>query len=368
MPIVIDARTVTDHFPGIGRYVANLTRALKAVAPDLDLALLRGKTAHLRGLPLPELPGADSAASPFSVWQQLLVPRQLRDLGATLYHSPYYLMPYRPGPPTVLTVYDAIPLACPQYYSLMQRLIFRLAHRMALRSARVVLAISESTKADLLRHFKLNAAKLVVTPLAAEGRFAPQTDVRLQSVREKYRLPLRYVLYFGSNKPHKNLPRLVTAFLQSARRGCEPEAHLVIAGSWDARFPEAQKAAAGHRSVHFLGPVAEQDLPALYAGALVFAFVSEYEGFGLPPLEAMACGTPVIAGNTSSLPEVVGDAGLLVDPRDIGAISSALDRALGDAELRSDLSRRSLERAARFSWEITARQTLDAYRSIMTVQ
>jgi glycosyltransferase involved in cell wall biosynthesis len=364
-PIVLDARTATDHFPGIGRYVVNLAHALKAIAPDLDLTLLADSHARAPRWALPPLPMAHLPTTPFALQQQWRVPRQLRELRASLYHSPYYLMPYRPGVPTVLTAYDVIPLIYPQYYTLPQRVIFRLAHALALRTAHTILAISEATKRDLIKHFGVPADQIVVTPLAADPRFAPQTADRIAAARAAYHLPDRYVLYLGSNKPHKNLVRLVTAF--SNLRSPTSNVHLVIAGSWDNRYPEAQQRAAGNARIHFLGPVREADLPALYSGATALAFVSEYEGFGLPPLEAMACGTPVIASNTSSLPEVIGDAGRLVDPQDVNAIAAALEQVLEDAQLHLELTHRSLERAAQFSWTQTARHTLAVYRSVLEV-
>ncbi|MFN8595229.1 MAG: glycosyltransferase family 1 protein [Anaerolineae bacterium] len=362
MPIVLDARTATDHFPGIGRYVVNLAHALLSLAPDLDLRLLHDQTAHASRLALPKLPITNLPISSFSLQQQWIVPRQLRELKARLYHSPYYLMPYRPGVPTVLTAYDVIPLVYPQYYTVPQRLIFRFAHARALKTAHVTLAISEATKVDLVRQFGTRPDRIVVTPLAADPRFALQTTAAVQTVREKYHLPERYVLYVGSNKPHKNLARLIKAWLTA--EGGMGNVELVIAGSWDERYPEAKRLAEGHARVHFLGSIDDADLPALYASALAFAFVSEYEGFGLPPLEAMACGTPVLASNTSSLPEVIGDAGLLVDPHEIDAIAAALERIITDKNLRLDLKQRSLQRAAQFSWEQTARLTLDVYRCL----
>ena len=362
MTIVLDARTATDHFPGIGRYVVNLAHTLKSIAPDLDLMLLCDPNAPSSRLALPNLPITNLPISPFSIQQQWRVPQQLRDLKAAVYHSPYYLMPYRPGVPTVLTAYDVIPLIYPQYYSVPQRLIFRVAHTLALRTARLTLAISEATKVDLIRRLGARPDRIRVTPLAADPRFTPQSTAAIQAGRDKYHLPDRYVLYIGSNKPHKNLARLVEAF--SNLKPPPSNFHLVIAGSWDNRYFEAKQLAGGNDRIHFLGPISDADLPALYSGALAFAFISEYEGFGLPPLEAMACGAPVIASNTSSLPEVIGDAGLLIDPHDAGAITTALERIVSDSALQSDLRQRSLDRAAQFSWEQTARLTLDAYRTI----
>jgi glycosyltransferase involved in cell wall biosynthesis len=179
-------------------------------------------------------------------------------------------------------------------------------------------------------------------------------------------LPTRYVLYFGSNKPHKNVPRLVEAFARKEIRDHGIE--LVIAGHWDERYPEAKHATERlglQDAVRFVGPVKDADLPALYGGAELFVFPSEYEGFGLPVLEAMACSAPVVCGNRSSLPEVAGDAALLCDPQDVVALARTIEQALTDRDLRATLQQRGLARAAQFSWEQTAQQTRQIYQSTM---
>lgn len=365
MPIVLDARTATDHFPGIGRYVVNLAHALTQIAPDLDLVLLRDPSAQSR-LSLPNLRAADCTISPFSIQQQWIVPKQLRDMRAWLYHSPYYLMPYRTGVPAVLTCYDLIPLIYPQYFSAAQRLIYRLAHFLGLKTARAILSISEATRSDLVRHFHIDPQRIVVTPLGADAHFTPQPPNRIAEVRQRRVLPERYVLYFGSNKPHKNLVRLVQAWKLRISDSGFRNARLVIAGQWDERYDEAKQLVeqAGVKDrVVFTGPVSDADLPALYSGATLFVFPSLYEGFGLPALEAMACGTPVACSNTSSLPEVVGEAALTFDPLSVEAIAQTIHRALSDADLRADRRQKGLERAAQFTWERTAQQTLQVYET-----
>ena len=234
-------------------------------------------------------------------------------------------MPYRPGAATVLTVYDLIPLLFPQHSTARARLLFRWATALALRAADRVIAISAATRRDLLAHFRVPPDRVVAIPLAADPAFRPQPADAIAALRNRHHLPPGYVLYLGSNKPHKNLMRLVEAW-EIANRKSEivnrkpvlslvegsqiANRTLVMAGAWDARYPEARARAQtlglGDR-IRWLGPVAEAELPALYAGASLFVFPSLYEGFGLPVLEAMACGTPVICSNVSSLPEVAGD-------------------------------------------------------------
>jgi glycosyltransferase involved in cell wall biosynthesis len=380
---VLDARTATDHFPGIGRYVVNLARALSQLSPGPDLSLLYNPSARATRLALPALSRIACTASPFSLRQQWLVPALLRRAQATLYHSSYYLMPYWTGVPTVLTCHDLIPLVSADHFGAAQqargaerarRAVYRLTNVLALRAAHAIVAVSQATKADLLHYFHLDSRRIVVIPEAAETHFTPQPGERIAAVRQKYALPDQYVLYFGSNKPHKNLVRLIKAWQISAFRPPPTRVagsgraisgfKLVIAGHWDSRYPEIKQhvETAGLKDhVIFAGPVAEEDLPALYSGATLFVFPSLYEGFGLPVLEAMSCGTPVVCSNVSSLPEVAGDAARLADPLDVDDLAATISQALASEELRQAMLRRGMEQAAKFSWEQTARETLAVY-------
>jgi alpha-1,3-rhamnosyl/mannosyltransferase len=305
----------------------------------------------------------EAAISPFSLRQQWAVPRLLRQLGAQVYHSPYYLMPYRPGVPAVLTVYDLIPLLLPQYVSAQARLLFRWTMALALHAAARVLAISEATRRDLLSAYHLAPDKVTTVPLAADPCFHPQPASHVDAMRRQFSLPERYVLYLGINKPHKNLVRLVEAWAQ-----LQPlPLPLVIAGAWDPRYPQPRQRAQAlglKRVILWLGPVPDASLPALYSGATVFVFPSLYEGFGLPVLEAMACGAPIICSNTSSLSEVTQGAALSVDPLNVSALTEALQRVLLDAELRHMMQQRGLAQAGRFSWLQTAEGTLAQYRAV----
>lgn len=365
MHIAIDARTVTPHFPGIGRYVSNLLRALPPImAPGEELTVLVQ----------PDAPADDKATirvrgGPFSLRQQWEVPRALHRLRADVYHSTYFLMPYRPGLSTVLTVYDLIPILYPEAVSRRARWLFPYLLRLALRAAQRVIAISTATKEDLYRVAEVPENRIDVIPLAPDPRFVPQPGSVIARLRERLGLPSRYALYVGSNKPHKNLARLIEAWGLVSKT---PEAAgwaLIIAGVWDPRYPEARQRAQAlglQDRVRFLGPVDEADLPALYGGAGLFVFPSLYEGFGLPVLEAMACGAPVVCSDRASLPEVAGDAALLVDPTDAEALAGAITRLLTDEDWRQEMRRRALVRAAEFSWERTARMTLAVYRELAT--
>jgi len=368
MRIGIDGRYIADHFPGIGRYVYNLVKALSRVAPDDELVV-----ATHPGLPnsrydLGELVTAPNVqlellgAQARSAAEQVRWPLAARRWSLDILHSPYFYKPLVLPCPSLVTIYDLIPLVFPQGFTAWQRLSFRLMVGAALRTSRAAVAISGATRDDLRKHFDLQGDRVWVTPLAADTAFHPRPATEIATVCDRYGLPERYLLYFGINKPHKNLQRLVQAY---ARLGDAPP--LVLAGREDPRYPQARAQAEAlglGRRVLFLGEIAEADLPALYSGGVLFVFPSLYEGFGLPVLEAMACGTPVVCSNRSSLPEVVGNAAVTFDPLSVDDMANAIGRVLADADLRAELRERGRAQAARFTWERTARETLKAYRAL----
>ena len=366
---VLDARTATPHFPGIGRYVTNLARALgPLLIPTERLTILCDAQHPLTLSPDTQVNLRKVNSSPFSLQQQWQIRHLLHDIQADLYHSAYYLMPYLPSVPTLLTIYDMIPILLPQYSSIRARVFFRWMMNLALYTAHHTLAISAATRQDFIKHFRIAPGKISTIPLAADPDFQPQTPSALTKIRGKYTLPEKYCLYLGSNKPHKNLVRLVQAWAH-VKQADIPH-HLVIAGAWIPQHPAAKKCAQEleiANSIQWLGRIAATDLPQLYAAADLFVFPSLYEGFGLPPLEALACGTPVACADVSALPEVVGDAALRFDPTSVTAIAEALKQLLGDAGLRSQLQQRSLQQAAKFSWERVAQETLTLYRKIALI-
>ena len=354
--VVFDARSVTDHYPGIGRYGSGLTHAL-AQRADVRLTLLvdpdAANTFH-------SLPDVERIAAPYrlsGLRQQWAVPALVRQLAPDVYHSPYYLMPYRMPCPVVVTFYDLIPLLVAGAHSLRFRLVYRLTHRLAAAAARRMIAISHATAADLIRCLGFPAEKITAIALGVGAEFRPSAVEGIAALQRRHALPEAYALYVGTNKPHKNLPRLVEAWALA-----DPPETLVVAGREDPRYPSAADLAAqsGAR-VLALGEVSAKDLPILYAAAQFFVFPSLYEGFGLPALEAMASGTPVVCADTSSLPEVAGDAALLADPRDVSSLGNAIARLSADAPLRADLRARGLARAAEHTWERTAAETVAVY-------
>ena len=379
--VALDGRVISDHFPGIGRYAYQLADALGALAAseaaDLELLLLhqpgqRDARFDLQTLARwPALRLLPIRAPVFGLASQWRIPRLLRRSGAQVWHATYWLGAWHTGLPTVLSLYDLIGRRLPGALPSARGRLLGLALQQALRGADAVLTISEAARRDILAS-GVPVERVTVTPLAADPRFAPRPASEIAALRARLGLPERYALYLGINKPHKNLETLIRSWGRLAearadRRADTSPVELVIAGRWDPRYPEARRLAerlpSGARP-RFLGPVDEADLPALYSGAAVFAFPSRYEGFGLPPLEAMACGTPVVAAAASSLPEVVGDAGLLVAPDDLDGWARSLGRVLDEPGLAADLAGRGRARAASFSWAATARRTLAVYRQL----
>jgi alpha-1,3-rhamnosyl/mannosyltransferase len=237
--------------------------------------------------------------------------------------------------------------------------------QLSLQSAKQIITSSEATRRALKAAYQLAENKIRVIPLAADDLFRPPSAEQIARVRRHYALPERYLLYLGSNKPHKNLLGLLDAWASVLATGLIEESMcLVLAGRESPRFASTRnrvRALGIESRVRFLPDLPDEELPSLLGGAECFVFPSLQEGFGLPPLEAMACGTPVIVANRSSLPEVVGDAGLLVEP-DPAGLADGIRRLLADGVLRRELRERGIRRAGEFSWRRTAAETLRVYQ------
>lgn len=369
MTIVLDGRHIQDRFPGIGRYVFNLASSLARVTVDDKLRLVLNPSLSNTRFDLSTLYSSGSieivevGAKTWSVGEQFLGMDARLVRNASLWHSPYYLMPYLIPLPSVVTLEDILPMIVRQSMpSAVSRLIYRVLNVLAAKRAAHIITLSNATAADLRRILGAPGSKITVIPLAADPDFHPRGAEEITRMREKLGLRGKYALYVGSNKPHKNLVRLIEAWSRA-----NPDAILVIAGHWDPRFPEAkqvlQDLSLGGRVI-FRENLSADEVPVLMSGAEVFVFPSLYEGFGLPPLEAMASGTPVVCSNASGLAEVVGEAALLFDPLDVQDIASNLSRVLKDKGLADSLRGQGLARAACFSWDETARETMHVYEAV----
>ena len=372
MNVTVDISSVVYGRAGLGRYAQNLAAHLSHLE-ECRLSLFYNRSGAVTVPPeLAHLPTL-SWPIPTRAWRLAVALGTLLHTpwdplmpGTQIFHATEHLLPPFRHIRSVLTVHDLIYVLFPEYHLPMNYHFLRLMMPRFARRADAIIAISECTRRDLVRLWQIPAEKVHVIYEGVDPRFADRPDAQAMAhVRQRYSLPDRYALYVGTIEPRKNLPTLFEAWTQLRDRP-----PLVVAGKKGWLFEETfarVEALDLSDIVHFTGFVADEDLPALYAGAELFVFPSLYEGFGLPVLEAMACGTPVITTTGGSLPEVAGDAALIVEPTDVDALRDALDRLLHDASLRDDLSARGIDRVRRFSWERTAQETLAVYRRVVSV-
>jgi glycosyltransferase involved in cell wall biosynthesis len=391
-----------DRAPaGIGRYAIDLLRALAARPDQAEIVLLTTEREDQAGLwdafehhPLPgchKLPALITAGN-------LALSQAIRRYRLDVVHDPNGIAPLlgpRMGARRVVTDHDAFAYVYPEAHNRLDNLRYRVMLPRALRNADAVLTDSDHSRRDIARFLAVPDDKIQVIACGVGPRFQPVPDgAARRAVLKRYGITSPYLLYVGGINARKNIAGLFEAFARlkardvrqaadTVRRASAPVSagdrrsptddsisrlKLVIAGKrqWqtgeiDATFRRLELA----EHVHFTGYLADDDLPALYSAAELFVFPSLYEGFGLPPLEAMACGTPVVTSNVSSLPEVVGDAALLVDPHDVANLAATIERALADRTLWTDLRQRGLERARWFTWERAAIATIGAYQGMV---
>ncbi len=345
--IVINTRVLQSRFTGVQRYVSEITSRfcgkVKKIAPQNSMLGVKGQ-----------------------LWEQLVLPTRARN---TMLFSPSNTGPLITRK-QVVTIHDVAPLDYPQwrnsqfsawYKFLIPRLVRRVAH---------VITISEFSKRRLLDHVHINETDITVIPNGVDARFHSMDECDYMTKLQMLKLPSRtYVLCVNSLIPQKNIRRLLEAWWQ-VQNDISTDVWLVLVG---ARLPDhvvdnGWSLGVIPPRVHLTGHVPDELLPALYAGALAFVYPSVYEGFGLPPLEAMASGVPVLTGNQSALPEVVGETGVMVDPYDVDAIADGLLRLISDDDLRSDLSIKGIERAKQFNWDVTARKTWEILQRVDGLQ
>ena len=378
--IALNAWFVDQPATGSGQYLTHLLAEYVAGHGDHRylLCIPRSRPAAEAGLPgvseltSPRFEGR-ALSTPFDgrhqhlakLWfEQVSFPRACRRWGADVIHVPYWAAPLVAHAPVVVTVHDLIPALLPAYRGGGLGKWYTRLVSLSARRAALVLTDSQAARMDIVQHLHAAPDRVEVIYLAADGRYRVEPDSEAQrAVRLRYGLPPRYLLYMGGFDVRKNVTSVVKAFAQADI----PHVELVVAGKLppvDTPFtPDprrvAQEMGVGDR-VCFPGWVDEHDAPAVYRGAIAFVFPSLYEGFGLPPLEAMSCGTPVIVSDQSSLPEIVSDGGLCVDPRDVTALSQAMRAVALDEALRERLADAARTRARSFSWRQTAQATLDA--------
>jgi glycosyltransferase involved in cell wall biosynthesis len=364
MRIGINAFFLDRPETGSGQYLRHLLAALAKADPTNEYLLISPGPAH--SISNIQYPISNRA----KLWfEQVSFPRACRHLD--LAHVPYFASPLFPTVPTVVTIHDLIPLILPAYRGSLLVRLYTLLVAAAARKAEAIITVSQAAKRDIVRCLHIPPERIHITYEAAGEAFHPVKDeAQLAAIRQKYALPERYLLYLGGFDQRKNLSTLLRAFALLVNR--HQQARLVIAGQLPGRdspmFPDPHRLVREvgiEERVIFTGWVPEEDKLALLSGATAFVFPSLYEGFGLPAAEALACGTPVIASNRSSLPEVVGEGGILVEPTDAEALAEAMEMLLVDDALRAELRQRALAQATQFSWKQTALETLAAYRKVV---
>lgn len=354
MKIAIDTQTTLGQKTGFGFYVKNLVEALEKVDSSDEYHKIS--------------PGGerDFSTPQRLFWDQVSFPRRAKRAKVDILHQPCFSAPLFFRGKVVVTCHDLISIFFPENLPLASRLFYSKWMPYSYRKADMIIAISEHTKKDIMTLLKIPESKIRVIHSAASKDFKPiKSPEILAEVQNKYKTGKKYFLDVGTIEPRKNLPFLVRAYALAVKKGIRES--LVITGKkgwyYEDLFKLVDELKLGKRVI-FTGYVEEKDLPALYSGATAFVFPSIYEGFGLPPLEAMACGVPVISSNTSSLPEVVNSAGILLPPKDEVLWAKNLVKISENTKLASTLSQLGLMQAKKFSWEETARKTSLVYKEL----
>ncbi|MBI3287812.1 MAG: glycosyltransferase family 4 protein [Chloroflexi bacterium] len=301
-------------------------------------------------------------------WEQVLLPLHLAREGVDLLHGLGFVIPLASRRPGVITIFDLGFVVHPELIKPARRIYLSTMARLSAQRARRIIAISQATKQDIVRLWGIDPQRVVVIPCGVEERFRPPAPEALEAWRRRRSLPEHMILFLGTLEPRKNIPGLLRAYALLRSRGLRSHM-LVLAGAagWGQTSILAEMGRLGLNGQVFLpGYVPSEELPLWYAAADLFVYPSLYEGFGLPVLEAMACGTPVIAADGSALPEVVGEAGLLVSPTDVEALAEAIQRALQDPSLREAMRGKGLLQARRFSWAEAGRRTAQVYEEATT--
>lgn len=362
MYIVIDARMVTDQMHGIARYTYNLVNRLVRIDQKNYYTLLVNGSYFSVFKDIKTNVSLQPVRSKFiSIGEQIELPVILKKLKADLFHSPSFVAPLYPACKLIMTIHDMNHMSFPQYYSMIHQLYYQYIVKPSAVKAKKIITVSQFSRKEINRWLGVPREKIKVTYNGVEDRYTVIDDLAaLREVNGKYRLPEKFILYIGNKKPHKNVGRLIEAYAK-----LKTNYYLILSGDPDEQLNTLVSELDLAAKVKFIGNVPDQDLPQLYNLADLFVFPSLYEGFGLPPLEAMACGTPVITSNVSSLPEVVGEAGITVNPNNVDELANAINKVLVDEKLRKNMIEEGLKQARKFNWETTARETLDIYEEAL---
>lgn len=372
MRIGIDARILGYRRAGIGKYTQRLIEQLPTLEKQDNFFILHSWRDSETLVKQANFHRQTLLTPCHNRFEQWILPLETFFLGLDLLHSPDFIPPFYRTYKSIITVHDLAFLRFPHFVTSDSAHHYGMIDQAA-RNTDHIIAVSESTKADLINMLGVSERKITVIHEAADPIYRLINDkASIQQALEKYKLAQRpYIFFLSTIEPRKNLPTLLRAFRQLLNEyPSMKDLVLAVAGEKGWLFEDVFKLYNDlnlQQNVYFLGRVAQEDLPALFNGAIIHVHPSFYEGFGLTPLEAMACGTPTISSNVSSLPEVVGDAGLLVPPDNIDEWTNSIYRLINDSTLRQTLSEKGLRRAAQFSWNKAAQQHLEVYHRFRTM-
>jgi glycosyltransferase involved in cell wall biosynthesis len=367
--IGIDARKLSDY--GIGTHISNLLINLSKLDKEREYFIFcNQEDAHLVNDLAENFHVTIDNSTKYSLQEHISLSWKIKKLKLNLFHEPHYVLPlFTSTPNYIVTIHDLIHLLFPQY--LPNRRAYYYARYMlkkAVTRSTQIIAVSQSTKSDIQRHLFANPDKIkVIYNGVEENFFNTWSSHELKSTKERYQLFQPFILYVGNLKPHKNLTCLIESF-RLIKEEVENKLQLIIVGRDVVSYPELKRSAEKlglRQAVRFLGFIPKNLLPGLYRLAKIFVFPSLYEGFGLPPIEAMACGTPVVAAKTSSLPEILGEAAFLTEVNHPSTLADAITKVLKDDNLRNNLSELGPKQAHKFSWDKTAQEVLTLYRETM---
>lgn len=367
MRIAIDASTISTQ-GGPRTYVLGLLGALLAMDRENEYVVFYNDSGQMGRFPSAReivVPGRSPLAR---LWREhVLVPLACKKERVDVLHCPKSAVPFFAPCPVVVTLHDLIPISHPETEKFAARIYWRIQIPIAARRSSHIITDSEHAREEIMAMFNVPADRISAIMLGfSPAMGGPAATGDGESVRSKYGLPEHYILYVGTIQPRKNIPTLLEAFnLLKREHGVSHSLVIVGRKGWLYKELFDRISELGlERDVIFTGFVPDEELPGIYAGADVFSYLSFFEGFGLPPLEAMACGVPVVVSNTTSLPEVVADAGIAVEPLDVPAVAESIHKILTDPHLARTLRERGIRRSSLFSWERTARETLGVYRRV----
>lgn len=374
MHISIDARGAAWYAgTGIGTYTMQIVRHLLDIDNCNNYYLFWSGREYGKFKSYPNVKVSISSRKHHRFWENYYIPEQLKNKNIDIYHVPQngIGLPQRKNCLYVATIHDLIPYIMPETVG--KGYLSKFISQMPgiISSTDMIITVSEWSKKDIMRIFNIPEERIAVTHLAADDMFVPMDkSSALQHIKEKYGIDRNFILYIGGFSPRKNVKSILVAFSMIYKNFSKDYRVVIIGSSKDDHqflIKLSQNLGIGDK-VFFTGYVPYEDLPYFYNGADVFVYPSLYEGFGLPPLEAMSCGTPTITSNVSSIPEVVGDGALLINPFDTEELAKAMEKVLEDPGLKADLISRGFERAAEFNWRKTAQQTLEVYEKLYREQ